>query len=303
VNAPVGVVVFVLGLLALGPSERRDTGRFDGAGLVLSAVGFTGVMLALTRGASGGWGEPVVWIAGVVGVGALAALVRVELTAGSPLIDVRLLGRGTFRTMSLAILLLTAGYLGVQYTFPLLYQTALGHTAFVTGLLTLPLPVGIVVGAQVAPALGRRLGLRRALVTAYLTFAAGSLLLGLNGAGSVEAVIVAEMFCLGVAQAVGFNLAQAAMFQDVSGERTGSASSVFNVTLQVGGALGVALLSGVLAVAGPVREDGLPDVAAHQASAMAVAVWAVAAAAVVAFSRRTGTATPAPAEERGTASA
>lgn len=73
VNVPVGVAAFVFGALLLVEHREARAGRFDLPGFVLSGVGLSTLLYAVSQGPVRGWGSPVVLVTGITSLVAYAA--------------------------------------------------------------------------------------------------------------------------------------------------------------------------------------------------------------------------------------
>jgi EmrB/QacA subfamily drug resistance transporter len=256
VNVPVGIAAFILGAIWLAEHRPDDPGRLDRQGLLLSGLGFGAAMYGISEGPIRGWANPIVLLPITVGTVLLAALVAVELRSSHPLIDLRLLRNRLFRASTCLYAFGSVAYLGALYLAALFFQDALGLTAIQAGLTAFPSAIGTMIGAQlVTRFLYARFSPRR-VTTAGLAIAASALLLMALVSGSTNLwVIRLIMLGLGIGISLVFIAAQAASMATVTSADTGRASSMFNAGKQLGGALGVALLSTVLA-AGPARHVG-----------------------------------------------
>lgn len=251
INVPIGAVAVLFCLLAVRPLARTTSHRLDVAGFLLAGAGFAGLMYALSEGPARGWTAPQILVPGLAGFALLAALVPVELRVARPMLQLRLFTRRLFRSANLITMASSAGFIGALFAYPLMLQSALGHSPLTAGLLTFPEAIGVMLGAQVAARLYPRIGPRaliaigQAVVTAMLTCLA--LLLGPS---TPYVVPVAVMFVLGLGQAHTFMPTQAAAFDTVPRRNIGEATSLYNATRQAGGAIGVALAATVIATIG-----------------------------------------------------
>ncbi|MER7015922.1 MDR family MFS transporter [Saccharopolyspora sp. NPDC000359] len=246
VNVPVGVVALVFGALLLVEHVEARGKPFDALGLALAAPGLGLVMYALESVARAGPGSPHSWASGTAGLICLGLLVRTQLRAREPVLDLRLFGDASFRRASGILFLCVAGFLGTLYGFTLMFQEGLGASAWETGLVTLPKAVGLMIASQLVGWAHRRFGPRRVIATAMFGAAASFVLLNAIGAGDF-------WFAAGVQLLTGFFVGAASAelqviaFTTISASATGGASTLFNVQRQVGSALGVALTACVLA--------------------------------------------------------
>jgi EmrB/QacA subfamily drug resistance transporter len=265
VNVPIGAAALVFGAIFL--SHRVDTraGRFDLAGFLLSGIGLGLLMYGISEAPDLGWGSAEVLATIAAGVALLVAMVVVELRTAEPIVALRLLGNRLFRSSTGVMLFASIAFLGTLYVISLYYQDGRGLSALASGLSTFPEAIGVMIGAQLASrVLYPRLGPRRHMA------------LGVAGAGvsiGLLALMTAQsslwwarllMFTLGLAMAQVFVPAQAAAFATISPKATGSASTMFNTVRQLGGAVGVALFTTVIVLAGATE-----DVNGHQVAHLA----------------------------------
>ncbi|HET6793106.1 MAG TPA: MDR family MFS transporter [Acidimicrobiales bacterium] len=282
VNLPIGVAAFVFGALFLHEHREEDAGRFDLGGFVLAGAGFASVMYAISEGPSRGWGSALIAGLGIAGAVAIAALVAYELRRRDPLIDFRLLRDRGFRTTTVVMFLGTSAFLGVLYVVALFFQVGLGASPLVSGLSTFPEAIGVMVGAQVATRIYPRIGPRRIIAAGLTGVATMTSLMALVGFSTSLWWMRLLMFLLGLSMAHVFVPSQAAAFATISPARTGRASTLFNAQRQLGSALGVAVLSTVLALVGTSTRVGAavePHLASYHLAFLTAALVALAAAA------------------------
>ncbi|GAA3750213.1 MDR family MFS transporter [Streptomyces tremellae] len=259
VNVPIGAATLVFGALGLARHAPAHPGRLDVTGLLLSGLGLGSLMYGLAEGPSRGW--TALPVAGALGAGAvlLAALAAVELRVPRPLLDLRLLGNRMFACATGLYGLASVAYLGALFLAALFFQDALGLSAVRSGLAVFPSALGVMAGGQlVTRVLYRRFGPRRITAAGLLAMAAALASMARVGGGTDPWQVRLLMLCLGVGVSFVFIPSQAASMATVSKERTGRASSVFNAGKQLGGAVGVALLSTVLSAAGGAAGGGVP---------------------------------------------
>jgi EmrB/QacA subfamily drug resistance transporter len=252
VNVPIGIAAFLFGLLCLDRSVEGHPGRFDLAGFLLSGVGLGLLMYGLSEGPNLGWSTVPVLVSIASGLLLLVAMVVVELRTRAPMVDLRLMTDRLFRACNGVVVLTSVSFLGTLYVISLYFQNGRGLSALDAGLSTFPEAIGVMAGAQLASrVLYPRLGPRRHIA------------LGLLGAGiciGLLALMTAHtslwwarllMFCLGFAMGQVFVPTQTAAFASVSPEATGRASTMFSAVRQLGGAVGVAVLTTTIVLAGP----------------------------------------------------
>jgi EmrB/QacA subfamily drug resistance transporter len=252
VNVPIGVAAFTFGVIFLADSAQAQPGRFDLAGFLLSGLGLGLAMYGVSEGPNLGWRQPLVIATIAAGVLLLAAMVVVELRSAAPMVDLRLLGNRLFRSSNGVIVLASIAFLGTLYAISLYYQNGRGLSALGSGLSTFPEALGVMGGAQLASrVLYPRLGPRRHITVAGTAASIG--LLALLGPQTSLWWARLLMLTLGLSMGQVFVPVQAAAFATITPEATGRASTMFNAIRQLGGAVGVAVLTTVIVLVGPVH--------------------------------------------------
>lgn len=224
---------------------------------ILSALGLGGIVFGLIEGDYYGWwttddgGLSPVPFALVIGVVLVTVFVVVEkrrVAAGKvALVDLSLLRLRSFRYGIIAALIVALGEFGLLFALPLLLQGALGYSALGTGWLLLWLAMGTFLVSGATPHLSRRLGqtnvVRIGLGLEAIAIGGLAATMGLSMSGTVIAI---WLFVYGVG--VGLATAQltSVILVDVPVAESGQASGFQTTVRQLGSALGVALLGGLL---------------------------------------------------------
>jgi EmrB/QacA subfamily drug resistance transporter len=254
VNLPIGVAAFAFGAIFLEHSAQAHPGRFDLAGFLLSGLGLGLLMYGVSEGPDLGWRRPEVLATIVAGAVLLTAMVIVELRSRAPMVDLRLLGNRLFRSGNGVNVLASVAFLGTLYAVSLYYQDGRGLSALGSGLSTFPEALGVMGGAQLASrVLYPRLGPRRHITIGLTGTAASIGLLALLGPQTSLWWPRLLMLTLGLSMAQVFVPVQAASFATITPAATGRAATMFNAVRQLGGAIGVAVLTTVIVLVGPVH--------------------------------------------------
>lgn len=246
VNVPFGILVIAASFYILRESRVALAGArtFDVAGALLSTVGLLAIMLGFIRAAPLGWDSFEVIGLLVAGVALLVAFVIVESRSASPLIPLRL-----FRTRSLSFAVITlalnsAGFLAMFFLTAIYLQDVRGLSALDAGLQFLPMGIAAIVGALLASRLSTAFGTRPVQVASAILSVAGLLLLSRVGATDAYASGLLPgfiLFGIGIT-AIGV-AAQVGATSRVGNDDAGAASGVLNAGYQVGGALGLAVIT------------------------------------------------------------
>jgi EmrB/QacA subfamily drug resistance transporter len=297
-NVPVAGAVLALSPLLLRESRAAVAKRrFDVAGAVTSTAALVALVYAVVEAPETGWGDGQ-----TLGLLALAAVLiavfaGIESRSAAPLAPL-----GVFRSRSLVggnLVLLALGTMafGVPFILTQYAQEVLDWSPIHFGLASLVMPVTAVIGTSAAQAIATRGGVRRVAVTAMALTGLGSLLLTqVSVGGSYLGDLFFALVLLGPGIGAAYVAGSIASLTGVSESDAGLASGLNNASFQIGGAIGVAILS-TFAVSGAHGADPLSALTNGYRSAftaaIAVALVGVVAAALLLGRRRE----PAPAAE------
>lgn len=245
INIPVALAVGA-GALVLVPRTRTvSSGGLDVPGATLVTASIVALVYAVVRSEQDGWTSPV-----VLGVGALSAVLLVAFLLVERRVSAPLVPLGVFRLRDLSAgnavnALLGAVLLATFFLLTLYLQQVRGDSALDAGLAYLPLAAAAFVGSGVCAQLLPRAGARALLVTGMALMAAGLGWFSLIGARSdLLTAFLAPSVVFGAGLGIAAVAALAAATHDLGGEgESGLASGLVSTTQQVGGAVGLAVLS------------------------------------------------------------
>jgi EmrB/QacA subfamily drug resistance transporter len=254
VNVPVGIFALVFGALFLADQEHPAAGRFDVPGFLTSGLGLGLLMYGVSEGPNAGWTSGPIASSIATGALLLAAMVVIELRAKAPLLDLRVYADRLFRSASIVLTLTSVAFFGLIFLLSLFFQDGLHFSALQAGATICPEAFGVIIASQfISRRLYPAVGPRRIMVTGLLLIACIAVILSFAGTGTSPWLLRAILFVMGFGVAAVFLPSQAAGFATVGAERTSVASTIFNAQRQVGGAIGVALLTAVISALHPVR--------------------------------------------------
>jgi EmrB/QacA subfamily drug resistance transporter len=246
VNVPVAAFAFLLGLRYVPESRDPNPGSFDLTGAALSIVALVTFVYGIIEAPGRGWLDPV-----TLGCFAAAALVAVvfvawELRAREPMLDLSYFKEPRFGVASIAISLAFFSLFGAAFATTLYLQFAHGYSALQAGAAMAPLALGLIVGAGSGAKLSARLGTTKVVAA------------GLAGLGLLQLATLAwtpdiaygplGLWFFGLALSIGWVMGPAtdSVMGAVSDEKAGVASAMNDVTRQVAGALGVAIVGSLV---------------------------------------------------------
>jgi EmrB/QacA subfamily drug resistance transporter len=267
VNLPIALVT---GLLAAKLLERdAGIGLGRGADVLGAALIVISLMLGvytIVEASDYGWGSPHTLGFGTASLALLGAFVVRESRTPNPLVPLRIFRSRNMSGANVIQALMVAGMFGMFFLGALYLQQVLGYDALEVGLAFLPVTVIIgTLSLGFSARLNLRYGARATLLPGLLLIAAG---LALFARVPVDARYVADvlpvMVLLGLGAGLSFPSLMTLAMSGVGPSESGLASGLVNTTLQVGGALGLA----VLATLSTTRTDTLLSAGEATASAL-----------------------------------
>ncbi|MEH1124350.1 MFS transporter [Micromonospora sp. CPCC 206061] len=245
INLPIGLATIVLGAWTL-PGDRGVGLRAgaDAIGAFLVTAGLMVGIYTVVKVEEHGWASARTLATGALAAGLLAGFAIRQATAKNPLIPPRVLRSRNVFGANLVQVLTIAAMFAFQIVVALYMQRVLGYSALSTGLAMLPAAVSIgAVSLVVSARLSSRYGERRVLL-AGLALLIGAL--GLLARLPVHANYVTDLLPVMLLIAGGglvLPVLASLGMSGASGDDAGLVSGLFNTTQQIGGAVGVAVLS------------------------------------------------------------
>jgi EmrB/QacA subfamily drug resistance transporter len=245
VNVPIVIALVAATPLIVRHFPPRAEGRsFDLPGALLGTGGLLALVYGVVRAEPVGWAsaEVVGCLAG--GVVMLAGFVAVESRAEAPLVPLRLLRSRALSTAGGALALDGAGFLSMFFLTAIFLQQVRHGSALHAGVEFLPMGAAAIAGAGAATPLVTRFGTRPVQMVGAVFGVVGLVLLAQAGAhGSYAGGLLPGLVLFGAGITSLAVPAQIAAVVDVSHEEAGAASGVVTAFNQVGGALGLAIVS------------------------------------------------------------
>ncbi|WP_019929434.1 MFS transporter [Nocardia sp. BMG111209] len=290
-NVPIGVLLIPAVLSRVTESHGPVT-RPDLPGLLLSGGGVLAVVWGLVRGGEIGWAT-VETVSTLVGGGLLLALFAGwERRAPAPMVPIHIFTNRVFSAANLASLLQTASIFGTAFFFAQYLQAGLHEGPLASGLRLLPWTATLFVVAPIAGARINRIGERPLIVAGLLAQAIGFGWIAL-AAGSGYPALIAPMVLAGVGVSAAMPAAQSAILGAVDPQAIGTASGLYNTGRQLGGALGIAVVSVVFTAYGGYATPATVTDGFRAAIAVSAALSAAGAVAGLAVRRRAAAVVPA----------
>lgn len=266
VNVPVGILVVVASLKLLDRHESEaEHNDLDLPGAILGTGGLVALVYGLVKAPGYGWTD----IHTIIFLGLAAALligfVYNESRAKNPLMPLHLFKIRNLVGADSMMLFMTAGMFSVFFFTTLYLQEVLGFTPIRTGLSFLIVPIVVGIAATNVPRVIKKIGYKPILMVAPLIVASGLFYLSkIPVDGTFWGNVAPGMILLGFGMGATFVSVTIAATSGVKGEESGVASGLLNTSQQVGGAIGLAVLSGIATSA---ATSYLKDLGLHSAPA------------------------------------
>ena len=249
INVPVGIAALIVSARLVPESRDEEATRsFDVGGAVTVTGGLMALVYAIVQAEQKGWtsGQTLGTFAAAAVL--LAAFLLIEVRAAAPLVRLSIFRVRTLASANLVMFLVASGLFAMFFFNSLYIQRVLGYGPLEAGLAFLPFTAGIMVSAGLASNLAPKVGVRIITMIGLVVSVAGLLLLAripVDGAYAVDVLPSLILTSLGMG-AVFVPLTLVAT-TGLENHDQGLASGLFNTSQQVGGALGLAILSTIAA--------------------------------------------------------
>jgi len=245
VNVPVAAIA-----AALTPRlipESREEGRdrtFDVAGAVSVTAGLTVLVYALVDATDAGWGSAQTL--GLIGLSILllGAFVAIELRSKAPLVPFAIFQKRTLTGANVVGLLVGASLFSMFFFITLYMQQVLGYSPIHAGLSYVPLSLAIIGSAALGGQLVTKVGFKPVLAAGLAFIAIGLLWFSqISVGGGFTTDILGPSVLAAIGLGFSFVTTTIAAVSGVEEHESGLASGLINTSQQIGGAIGLAVLS------------------------------------------------------------
>jgi MFS family permease len=249
VPGPIALAILLAGARLIrrddvAPAARR---HFDLGGAVSVTAAMLLLVRTVVRAPDVGWLGAETLGGFAVAALLLALFVTIEQRVERPLVRLGILRSGPLVRANVGAFALAGCYFGFQFVVTLYLQTLLGWSALEMALALLPAGLMVAVGSTQIGRIANRVGTQRLIVVAFAAFVAGyALFLRLDASSSYVTLVLPTVLLLGLGFATGFPALNIQATAGVADREQGLASGLVNTSLQVGGALVLAVVSAVV---------------------------------------------------------
>ena len=250
INIPVGILsVLLMGRFVWDPAYlKRPKGRIDLWGMLLLALAFGSLQVVLDTGQKYDWfSSGFIRFFTYVCVFSMLAMLLRELTTEHPIVDLRALKDRTFAAGVFLITVVGFVLYGTLVLLPIYLQTLLGYPALQSGLAMSPRGVGSLVGTPFVGALTSRVDPRKILIFGLLLGGASTYQLSALNLNAGYWNIFWPQVLQGVSLSCLFIPLAATAISHIPKQKMGNATALFNLMRNIGGSLGIALMTTLIA--------------------------------------------------------
>jgi EmrB/QacA subfamily drug resistance transporter len=257
VNVPIGSLVVLSSLFVLSPSLAEDENRgFDIPGAITLTAGLVLMVFALVKSTSWGWASANTLGLLAASFALIALFVFIERRTESALVPLTIFRNRSLSVSNLVSLALGASIFSMFYFLSLYMQQVLGYSALKTGVGYLSIAGSIIIAAGAAQSLVAKIGVRLVMTLGMALAACGLVYFAqISPNGTYLGTLLPGFLLAGVGLGLSFVPVTIGAVSGVTPDEAGVASGLITTTQQIGGALGVAVLS-TIAVSATTRFIG-----------------------------------------------
>jgi hypothetical protein len=235
------------GTLLIVPTTREARPpRLDPVGTLVSVVALAAIVFGTIEGPERGWGDPVTLAALLGGLAGIALFVVWELNRREPMLDPRNFLRRGFGAGSLSISVQFFALFGFLFLALPFLQLVLGYSPLEAAAALLPMAAVVIPLSRFAPKIAGRVGVRVTGPIGLGLMAMGLVILSTLDGGSSYWHFLVGVIPFGAGMALAGAPATTAIVASLPREKQGVASAINDVSRELGGALGIAILGSVL---------------------------------------------------------
>jgi EmrB/QacA subfamily drug resistance transporter len=247
VNVPVGALLLARSPRRI-PESRSESAApgYDIGGAIAITLGTVALVFTLIKANTWGWGSGRT-VGGLVAAALLvSAFLLIERIQKNPLVPLRIFSARSLTAAAVTSLLLAASLFGVIFFITLYLQQVLDFSPLKTGVAYMPMSVSIIGSSTIASRMVDRYSPKPVLLGGLVVATAGLLLLTrISGHSDYGEHVLPAMIVMGIGLGMSFVPVTIAATNGVAPQDSGLASGLLNTALQVGGALGLAILTSV----------------------------------------------------------
>ncbi|MHB8263690.1 MAG: MFS transporter [Acidimicrobiales bacterium] len=245
INVPIAIAGLIAGAVVLRNSLDSRAMRPDLAGAVLSLGGLGAILLGLIQSATWGWTSPGVALSLVGGIVLLGFMVLLERKSDHPMLDVKIFTDRRFSAAAISISLGFFSLMGMLFLITQLFQFVLGYPPLEAGLRMAPLAIPLVIAAGLSPKLDHVAGSKVVVASGLTAIFAGLIWMSTVSNSTSYGMILGGLLLVGLGLGLMMPVAVDCALGSLPLEKAGAGSALNSAMIQIGSALGIAVLGAV----------------------------------------------------------
>jgi EmrB/QacA subfamily drug resistance transporter len=246
INVPIAAAGLACAIPLVPDSKNPAAPRPDYTGSMLSITGLGLVLWSIIEAPVRGWSSPLVIGTGVAGLAVVAAFAVWERASSHPMLNMRFFRKRSFSAAISSVALVAFGLIGSLFLLTQFLQFDLGYSALQAGVRMLPVAAAVAVISPLSAVLVRIAGTKLTVALGMLMIALGMWQMSHATVAWTYTDILFGMIVVGVGAALVMPSGTASVMGSVPRADTGVGSATNGVGMQVGGALGVAVIGSMM---------------------------------------------------------
>jgi EmrB/QacA subfamily drug resistance transporter len=247
INVPLAIIAIVLTLRAT-PELKPEGGAsrdLDLEGVITFAIAVGGLIFGLSQGPEEGWGQAETLVPIAVGLAFIPIFLAVERRAANPMINFKLFRHENFLASNLSQLLAGMIELGLGFLTPFFLLLVVGVSPAAAGVALIPATIPVILAGPLAGKAFDRFGGRWPLVVGFLVLAASGAVLAISVSSESAVALIPGLLLQGLGLGIVLTVNDPTGLTAVPEKDAGEGAGMINTSEQLGGALGIAILSAV----------------------------------------------------------
>ncbi|MDD5681389.1 MAG: DHA2 family efflux MFS transporter permease subunit [Candidatus Omnitrophica bacterium] len=260
INLPVGIISALMtkAFIEDPPYIKRESAMIDYVGFAFMAIGLGMLQIVLDKGQEADWFQsPWLCRAAVITVISLIAFVFWELRTDHPIVNLRIFKDKNFSAGLIATALIGASMYGCMTLITLFYQTLLGYTAYLSGLVSAPLGIGAFVAAVAVGVLSKRFDGRILFTVGLVIISLACFSMGIINLQIGMYSKLLPILAIGFGMMISFVPLSLIAVGHLDNKDMGNGTGLFNLMRNIGGSIGIAITTTMLTRMGQIHQTFL----------------------------------------------
>jgi len=243
------IILAALGGLLIVPESRDERGlKLDIPGAILGTAGIVALVFGIIRGGEAGWSSPEVVVAFAIAVVVLSTFAIVEIRSDAPMLPLKFFSQKDFTGAVLVIGVIMFAMFVSFFFLTQYFQIVQGRSALQAGLLIVPTSVAMMFTAPISGKVVNTIGPRYLVLAMSGAMLTGVLLLTQVNVDSSVISVIAPLMIFGLGAGLGLPALTDTVMAAVPEADAGVGSAVNDVSRELGGALGIAIIGSAVSI-------------------------------------------------------